>query len=80
VLERLHGLMPGTTASVLGAVNSVLPRGASPEAKPGPAVREEIRMPFFDQLTGFGSSAAQRFSQTPADSSSRARSTERRAA
>jgi NAD(P)-dependent dehydrogenase (short-subunit alcohol dehydrogenase family) len=63
VLDRMHGLMPGTMANLLGIVNGLLPRGANPEAKSGSEVRDDIHMPLFEQLTGFGRSAAERFNE-----------------
>jgi short-subunit dehydrogenase len=80
MLERAHGLMPGTMANLLGVVNGMLPRGANPEAKPGPAIRNEIHLPLYEQLTGFGRAAAERFNATPAGAAERPAVTQRRAA
>jgi NAD(P)-dependent dehydrogenase (short-subunit alcohol dehydrogenase family) len=68
VLERIHGLVPGTTTDVLGLVNRLLPSGANSQARHGQEVRERIQSPAFDAVTAWGTSAARRFNEMPGPS------------
>lgn len=63
LLDRFHGLLPGTTANILGMVNRVLPRAsvAAQGMEEGGAVHQRLRSPVFSALTGLGLSAARRF-------------------
>jgi NAD(P)-dependent dehydrogenase (short-subunit alcohol dehydrogenase family) len=69
ILERLHGLMPGTMAHVLTAVNSFLPKVvANGSEKRGIEAARELNSRFFDTLTSGGFWAADRTNQFDNDS------------
>lgn len=64
VAVRLHGLLPGQTADVLGAVHRwVLPSGSADarRVEPGWRVQETRRRPLLDVLTTLGRAAARRY-------------------
>ncbi len=63
VLDRFHGLFPGTTDDILGFVNRFLPRadGGRPGEEEGGEVHERLHSPVLSALTGWGLSAARRF-------------------
>jgi hypothetical protein len=65
LLERFHGLCPGTTANMLGAVNRVLPGadGSRAPRAPGIEVHQRLRSHLLDILTGLGRAAARRLHQ-----------------
>jgi NAD(P)-dependent dehydrogenase (short-subunit alcohol dehydrogenase family) len=67
VLARFHGLFPGLTADILGAINRLLPasRGDGQALQRGMEVRERVESPLLDKVTGWGESAARRFHQYP---------------
>jgi NAD(P)-dependent dehydrogenase (short-subunit alcohol dehydrogenase family) len=68
LLQRIHGLLPGTTADVLGVVNHLLPTGASQERKRGQEVQGQIQSRAFDVATAWGATAARRFNEGPSSS------------
>jgi NAD(P)-dependent dehydrogenase (short-subunit alcohol dehydrogenase family) len=63
ILDRFQGLLPGTTAEILGLVNWVLPNSGRAGAgmEPGGEVHERMRSPILTALTGWGLSAARKF-------------------
>lgn len=64
LLDRFSGLLPGTTANILGIVNRVLPgAGRTPEGamEEGGSVHERMHSPVLSALTSWGLSAARRF-------------------
>jgi NAD(P)-dependent dehydrogenase (short-subunit alcohol dehydrogenase family) len=70
---RLHGLMPGVTADLLGLVNRLLP-----DAEPtdhgrvrGETARRWLASPLLDTLIGWTLSAARRYNQYPARAAER---------
>jgi NAD(P)-dependent dehydrogenase (short-subunit alcohol dehydrogenase family) len=71
LLGRLHGLCPGITADLLGAINGILPApdGVGSNNAPGLEVQHRLHSRLLDILTGLGRSAAHRLHQyTPAAS------------
>ena len=90
VLERLHGMCPGTTTNLLSAVNRVLPK-SRPTSAPsalGLEVQQRLvrsnarlRSRLLEVLTGLGRAAAHRLHQyAPAAADARASTHERRLA
>jgi hypothetical protein len=68
VLARFHGLFPGLTADLLGAVNRVLPApaaGTGDRLERGMEVYGRVRWPLLDALMAWTLSAARRFHQYP---------------
>jgi NAD(P)-dependent dehydrogenase (short-subunit alcohol dehydrogenase family) len=66
LLERFHGLFPGTTTNILGAVNRVLPTADGMRHTtdaPGIEVQRRLRSPVLNALTRLGRAAAQRLHQ-----------------
>lgn len=61
VATWFHGLFPGQTASILAAVNLLLPSGRNRGRAPGQAIDPEIQSGLFRFLTSFTRSAARRF-------------------
>jgi NAD(P)-dependent dehydrogenase (short-subunit alcohol dehydrogenase family) len=63
VLARLNGVMPGTTAHVMGAVNRVLPNDGAPgtDARPGMELQREAHPRLVDLATTWARKAAGRF-------------------
>jgi hypothetical protein len=69
VLERFHGLCPGTTTNILRAVNRLLPTAEgtrSAGTARGMEVQRRLRSPVLDVLTRLGRAAAQRLHQESA--------------
>jgi NAD(P)-dependent dehydrogenase (short-subunit alcohol dehydrogenase family) len=62
---RVHGLFPGTTVRVLGAVNRLLPKSVGPiePAVTGLAASAELHSTLVQAATTLGRSAARRFHQ-----------------
>ena len=66
LLERFHGLFPGTTSNVLHVVNRLLPQAngsASTGSIRGEEIRQRQRSGFLNALTSRGNWAAERFHQ-----------------
>ena len=66
LLERFHGLFPGTTTNILGAVNRVLPTAdgtAITRKAQGMEVQQRMQSPVLNVLTRLGRAAAQRLHQ-----------------
>ncbi|MBA2564530.1 MAG: SDR family oxidoreductase, partial [Gemmatimonadetes bacterium] len=72
VLARMHGLMPGVTADLLGLANRLLPRGEpSPSGAPsvrGMEIHAGIQSRLLRSALGLGLSAARRFHEYPGPS------------
>jgi NAD(P)-dependent dehydrogenase (short-subunit alcohol dehydrogenase family) len=69
LLERFHGLCPGITSNILGAVNWLLPTAdgtRSTGTAQGMEVQQRLRSPVLDVLTRLGRKAAQRLHQESA--------------
>jgi NAD(P)-dependent dehydrogenase (short-subunit alcohol dehydrogenase family) len=65
VLARFHGLFPGATADILGAVDRlILPKGSSRERRRGRET-QILRSPWMSALTILGRLAARQFLQQP---------------
>jgi short-subunit dehydrogenase len=69
LLERFHGIFPGTTTNLLGVVNHLLlpsPNGTNAGAPTrGMEVQHRLRSRIFHVLTRLGQMAAQRYHQYP---------------
>lgn len=66
LLERFHGLFPGTTSNVLHVVNRLLPQAngsATTGSMRGEEIRQRQRSGFLNALTSQGEWAAKRFHQ-----------------
>jgi NAD(P)-dependent dehydrogenase (short-subunit alcohol dehydrogenase family) len=66
LVERFHGLFPGTTTNILGAVNRLLPAAdgsGSMRDTPGLEIQRRLRSPVLNVLTRLGRAAAQRLRQ-----------------
>jgi NAD(P)-dependent dehydrogenase (short-subunit alcohol dehydrogenase family) len=66
LLERFHGLFPGTTTNILCAVNRLLPTADGTQSTgdtPGIEVQRRMRSPILNVLTRLGRAAAQRLHQ-----------------
>jgi NAD(P)-dependent dehydrogenase (short-subunit alcohol dehydrogenase family) len=66
LLERFHGLFPGTTSNVLHVVNRLLPHANgtdTTDSKRGEEIRQRQRSGFLNALTSQGDRAAKRFHQ-----------------
>jgi short-subunit dehydrogenase len=65
LLERFHGLFPGTTTNLLHAINRLLPApgSATTTSKRGMEVQQHMQSRLLDMLTSAGRVAAQRFHQ-----------------
>ncbi len=67
LLAHFHGAFPALTTDILALVNRALPDADGPtEKRRGMAMQDEVTIPFFNQLTRWGLSAARRFHQFPA--------------
>jgi NAD(P)-dependent dehydrogenase (short-subunit alcohol dehydrogenase family) len=70
LLDRFHGLLPGTTAQIMGLVNAFLPGpdGMGTGAVGGRVAEEMAPLPLLKVVTGMGRRAADRFNQHPGPS------------
>jgi short-subunit dehydrogenase len=66
---RFNGLFPATTSQLLALVDRTLPDegGAGEQNAPGREVHRRLHYPVLDRLLDFGSSAARRFNEQPAE-------------
>jgi NAD(P)-dependent dehydrogenase (short-subunit alcohol dehydrogenase family) len=67
LLDRFHGLMPGTTSRIMGLANRFLPDHSGGELPPreGRAVQEEIQSGLFRKATSLGAEAVRKFQFEP---------------
>jgi len=81
VLGRVHGVLPGTTANLLSAVNRILPQSdsASGSSALGIEAQQRVHSRLLDVLTGLGRAAAHRLHQYTSAAAARARTHEARA-